>query len=153
MVILQSMIEERDAIPTSGGAAPVGVFAADFVVTLPSDSSVQAIADELASDQIGLIVLGSLDDVDAVISERDVVRAVAQGLDPVDTPARAVASTKLVWCDESATVVEVAELMMEEYVRHVLLETDGRLVGIVSARDLLGAYAMSDPLTAEALER
>ena len=32
--------------------------------------------------------------------------------------------------------------MMEEYVRHVLLEEDGRLVGIVSARDLLGAYAM-----------
>jgi CBS domain-containing protein len=33
--------------------------------------------------------------------------------------------------------------MMEEYVRHVLLEEDGRLVGIVSARDLLGAYVTS----------
>jgi CBS domain-containing protein len=32
---------------------------------------------------------------------------------------------------------------MEQYVRHVLLEESGRLVGIVSARDLLGAYAMS----------
>jgi len=31
---------------------------------------------------------------------------------------------------------------MEQYVRHVLLEEEGRLVGIVSARDLLGAYAM-----------
>jgi CBS domain-containing protein len=29
-------------------------------------------------------------------------------------------------------------------VRHVLLENDGRLVGIVSARDLLGAYAGAD---------
>jgi CBS domain-containing protein len=32
---------------------------------------------------------------------------------------------------------------MEEYVRHVLLEVDGQLTGIVSARDLLGAYAMA----------
>ena len=32
--------------------------------------------------------------------------------------------------------------MMEQYVRHVLLEEEGRLVGIVSARDLLGVYAM-----------
>jgi CBS domain-containing protein len=32
--------------------------------------------------------------------------------------------------------------MMEQYVRHVLLEEEGRLVGIVSARDLLGAHAM-----------
>jgi CBS domain-containing protein len=71
------------------------------------------------------------------------VRAVAQGLDPVDTPARSVATTELVWCDDTATVVEVAELMMQEYVRHVLLEADGRLAGIVSARDLLGAYVMA----------
>jgi CBS domain-containing protein len=48
-----------------------------------------------------------------------------------------------VWCDHTATVREVAEVMMEHYVRHVLLEQNGRLVGIVSARDVLGAYAMS----------
>jgi CBS domain-containing protein len=34
--------------------------------------------------------------------------------------------------------------MMEQYVRHVLVEDKGRLVGIVSARDLLGAYASED---------
>jgi CBS domain-containing protein len=34
--------------------------------------------------------------------------------------------------------------MMESYVRHVLLEDEGRLVGIVSARDLLGTYAVAD---------
>ena len=70
------------------------------------------------------------------------MKAVAAGLDPVTTPAIRVASTTLVWCDADATVREVVELMMERYVRHVLLEQDGRLVGIVSARDLLGAYAM-----------
>jgi len=31
--------------------------------------------------------------------------------------------------------------MMDQYEDHVLLEDDGRLVGIGSARDLLGAYA------------
>lgn len=34
--------------------------------------------------------------------------------------------------------------MMESYVRHVLVEEGGRLVGIVSARGLLGAYASDD---------
>jgi CBS domain-containing protein len=88
-------------------------------------------------------VLGSAGDIAGVVSERDLVRAVADGLDPADTPARAVATTKLVWCDVSATVGEVAELMMEQYVRHVLLGADEQLVGIVSARDLLGAYAIA----------
>ena len=33
---------------------------------------------------------------------------------------------------------------MERWVRHVLVEEEGRVVGIVSARDLLGAYAAAE---------
>jgi CBS domain-containing protein len=137
------MSAELDIITTTGGRAPVRVFATDAVVTLPPDVTIRMVADELADDQIGLVVLGSSAKVHGVVSERDVVRAVAAGQNPDATPARDVGSTRLVWCDASATVREIAERMMEDYVRHVLLEEDGRLVGIVSARDLLGAYAMS----------
>ena len=48
------------------------------------------------------------------------------------------------WCDINADVANVAEEMMECYVRHVLVEDDGHLVGIVSARHLLGAYASGE---------
>jgi CBS domain-containing protein len=34
--------------------------------------------------------------------------------------------------------------MLEHYVRHVLVEEEGQLVGVVSARDLLGAYVTGD---------
>ena len=44
------------------------------------------------------------------------------------------------WCDAEATVDQVAARMMDRYIRHVLVERDGALVGIVSARDLLGVY-------------
>lgn len=136
------MPELIETVPTTGGDANVRLYAADAVITMHPDSTLRAVADELNGDQVGLVVLGSMDNVESVISERDVVRGVADARDPAATPARDLASTKIVWCDGSATVREVAELMMEEYVRHVLLEDDGRLVGIVSARDLLGAYAM-----------
>ena len=137
------MSDELDTITTTGGLAPVAVFATDTVVTMPPDATVLTVAWELARDEIGLVVLGTSAEVQGVVSARDVLRAVAEGFDPAVTPARRVASTRLVWCDASATVREVAERMMADYVRHVLLEDDGRLVGIVSARDLLGAYAMS----------
>jgi CBS domain-containing protein len=52
-----------------------------------------------------------------------------------------VASTKLVWCDADATVDHVATRMMDRYIRHVLVERDGALAGIVSARELLGVYS------------
>lgn len=136
------MTDTVEPQPTTGGEAAVRVYAADAVITIPPDATLHAVADELAGDQVGVLVVGSMHDVEGVISERDVVRAVAEGRDPQETTARELASRKVVWCDPTATVHEVAELMMEEYVRHVLLGEDNRLVGIVSARDLLGAYAM-----------
>jgi CBS domain-containing protein len=78
------------------------------------------------------------------VSERDVVAALAKGRDPSTTTARDIAQVDLVWCDVTATVAEVAVEMMERYVRHVLVEADGRLVGIVSARDVLGVYAAAE---------
>jgi len=60
------------------------------------------------------------------------------------TRAVDVAHTNLIWCDLEATVAEVASEMMERYVRHVLVEEDGELIGIVSARDLLGVHASDD---------
>nr|WP_231993812.1 CBS domain-containing protein [Mycobacterium sp. 852002-50816_SCH5313054-b] len=64
----------------------------------------------------------------------------ARGENPARVAAADVASTKLVWCDAAATVDQVSARMMDHYIRHVLVEHDGALVGIVSARDLLGVY-------------
>ena len=136
------MNEPARTVPVTGGDASVRIYAADVVIMMDRETSLLGVARELAGDQIGLVVLGTADRVEAVLSERDVVRAVAEGVDPASTPAMEVASTTVVWCQSDATVLEVVELMMERYVRHVLLEEQGRLVGIVSARDLLGAYAM-----------
>ena len=49
-----------------------------------------------------------------------------------------VATTKRVWCDAEASGDEVATRMMERYIRHILVERDGALAGIDTARDLLG---------------
>ena len=76
------MTEPTDAVPMTGGDACVRVYAAEAVITMPPDSTLLAVADELAGDQIGLVVLGSMDSVEGVISERDVVRGVADARDP-----------------------------------------------------------------------
>jgi CBS domain-containing protein len=136
---------ETGASPDEDGAAfgadaEIRVFASDPVATVPGGATLLEVARELVADDVGLLVVGTTDKVEGVVSERDVVRAVAAGR-ATDTPIRELATTKVVQCDATATVAEVAEVMMEQYIRHVLVEEDGRLVGIVSARDLLGAYA------------
>jgi CBS domain-containing protein len=93
---------------------------------------------------VGAIVIGDDPRPAALVSERDIVRAVAAGRNPATAAVSDLASTKLVWCDAEATVDQVAARMMDRYIRHVLVERDGALVGIVSARDLLGVYTDFD---------
>ena len=103
-----------------------------------------SVASALAAADVGILVVGDGDDVLGVVSERDVVRALAAHRGAGETTAADIAHRDLVWCDINADVADVAEEMMERYVRHVLVEDDGHLVGIVSARDLLGAYASGE---------
>lgn len=133
--------------PTEDAASnrlTVTAFTADDVTTIDADASVAEAAMAMTGAERGLLVVGSTDAVEGVISERDVVRAVASGRDLASLPIRDIESTGLIWCDGGASVDEVAEMMLEHYVRHVLVETDGQFVGVVSARDLLGAYVTTD---------
>jgi CBS domain-containing protein len=132
------------AFAVAGPVAPVRLYTTEGAARVPSAATVAAAAALMVEGEIGLVVVGEGTEVVGVLSERDVVRLVAAGADLAATEASSVASTQLVWCDASASVHEVAELMMAEYVRHVLVEDDGRLLGVVSARDLLGAYVTGD---------
>ena len=127
---------------TSLGSLPVSALVASGVAHIAPDADLVAVAAALTEAEVGALVVGrKRDDADGIVSERDVVHALAAGRDPATTTAADIASTTIVWCDHTATVTEVAAEMMDQYVRHVLVEDRGKLVGIVSARDLLGAYA------------
>lgn len=127
---------------TSLGTLPVSALVASGVAHITPDADLIAVAIALTEAEVGALVVGDRpDEVAGIVSERDVVHALAAGRDPTTTTAADIASTTIVWCDLTATVTEVSAEMMDQYVRHVLVEDDGALVGIVSARDLLGAYA------------
>ena len=126
---------------SSPGAISISTITGDPVARIAADATVADVAKALVAGDVGAIVVGDDALPAALVSERDVVRVVASGKDPAAVPASDIASTKLVWCDAEATVDHVATRMMDRYIRHVLVERDGALVGIVSARDLLGVYS------------
>ena len=128
-----------NGIPSVGGL-PVSVVTADPVARVGADATVADVAKAIVAQNVGVIVVGEDALPAAVLSERDVVRVVASGEDPASVRALDVASAKLVWCNANDTVDEAAVRMMDRYIRHILVEQDGALFGIVSARDLLGVY-------------
>jgi len=126
------------------GATPIMEVTEEEVVRVPPEARLSDVMQALAAANIGAVVVGDQAKVMGIISERDIVQALGAGVGLDAVSAIDVAHTNLIWCDVTSTVAEVAGEMMEQYVRHVLVEEDGRLVGIVSARDLLGVYAAAD---------
>lgn len=132
------------SVPTESSGLNIAALANDTITRVSPTANLYEVADALTQGSIGALVVGGPDTVDGVISERDLVGALADRLEPATTSAIDIAGRDLVWCDASAAVADVATQMMEHYVRHILVQDRGHLVGIVSARDLLGSYASAD---------
>lgn len=122
------------------GGATIASYVSDSVVTTRAGASLREAAALLDQEGVGCVVVGAATDVEGVISERDIVRAVAAGLDLDAVTVGALETKTLKWATPDSDVAAVASEMLENYVRHVLVGEDGSIVGVVSMRDLLGAF-------------
>ena len=130
--------EEFGAI---GGARSVAGFVSEETTRIPPDASLRRVAEVLRDTDVSLAVVADDAGIRGVVSERDIVRAVALGLDLDATTVETIEAEDLKWATVNSTVDAVAEEMLENYLRHVLVGADdGGLLGVVSMRDLLTAY-------------
>ena len=123
-----------------GANASVLTYLTTEVVMVPTTASAHDAARAMAGASIGVVIIGTHDDVAALVSERDVVRAVAAGLDLDAVTAAEIGTDHLIWIDAGNTIGDAAEEMMEDFVRHVLVRGDEGLVGVLSIRDVLSAF-------------
>lgn len=81
-----------------------------------------------------------------IISERDLLRAVAAGLDPALERVESHMTEVVATASPEWPLADAARLMISHGVRHVLAYENGYLVGVLSMRDLLraGVLAASD---------
>ena len=115
------------------------------VTTARPDTPVRDVAAKLANKRIGAIVIvGDAGRVAGIISERDLVRVIAeQGPDALLLPASEVMTRSVTTCQESNTLDELMELMTTGRFRHIPGGPDGALVGWVSIGDVV-KYHVAD---------
>jgi CBS domain-containing protein len=108
------------------------------VVTAAPNASLAAIAATLADRKIGAVVIVDEGAIRGIISERDIVRAVARhGGDGLAKPAREWMTEKVVTCKAEDTINEVMQKMTSGRFRHLPVLEDGKLAGIVSIGDVV----------------
>ena len=92
--------------------------------------------DTLGNLGIGIVVVMDGGSVAGVISERDVVWALAEGADPDEIWAGDVMTRDLVTVAASTPIPDAAAAMRDQHVRHLLV-LEGPSPGVVSLRDVI----------------
>ena len=107
-------------------------------VTISPNATIRQAAEVFAREKIGLLVVASSVSparAQAVVSERDIVRAVAKGT-PLTGRLDEVSTKKLVSVKRSDLSSKAVRLMMDHGIRHLVVENDDRtLFGVISIRD------------------
>jgi CBS domain-containing protein len=113
---------------------------ADVFAVGPGEDAT-AIARALAQHRIGAALVRDIDGaVLGIVSERDIVRALAQdGTTALARTARDLMTADLVTATPATTVAEALGLMTNHRCRHLPVLADGRLAGMVSIGDLVKA--------------
>jgi len=109
------------------------------VYTVPAAAPLQAAVDVLAEHRVGvLVVTGSDGGIGGILSERDVIRALSGNA--ASGVARSVADVMtrdIETCTPEDAESEVMARMNAKGIRHLPVVSDGKLVGLVSMRDVI----------------
>lgn len=118
----------------------IGEVCVRFPETTSARDTVQHAGAQMAASEVGaLIVTGEEGRPEGILTDRDiVVRCVAEGLAPADTPVRDVMTESITTVFESDSIEAALEVMADQEVRRlVVVDAAGRVVGIVALDDLL----------------
>jgi CBS domain-containing protein len=109
------------------------------VVTIAPSASLASAVGLLVEKRIGaVLILGADRRVVGILSERDVVRALAErGAGALEEPVSQTMTRKVSTCNENESVFNIMERMTEGRSRHVPVVDQGELVGIVSIGDVV----------------
>jgi len=111
------------------------------------DDTLAAAARKMWEQQTGSLLVIDGEDLVGIVTERDVLKAVATGLAVDDTRISQVMSKDLVTVGPGTSLREAAKIMAERWIRHLPVLDNGKLVGVISQRDLSGvlAGALNEP--------
>ena len=109
------------------------------VKTIRPEDTVKNLAEEMIKYKIGaLVVVSGSGEVVGIATERDIIGdVVLQGKSPEELKVQDIMTKDLITINPSNTLEEAAEVMVNHQIKKLPVIEGGRLVGIVTATDLI----------------
>jgi len=109
-----------------------------IVWSIPPDASVFEAVQLMADKRVGALMVVDKNELIGVISERDYAREIVlKDRASRSTPVSAIMTQRVLYVRPQQTLEECMALMTEKHLRHLPVLDNGRLVGVVSMRDVV----------------
>ncbi len=107
-------------------------------ISVPGTMTVLDAAKTMHAAKIGALLVDDAKGTVGVFTERDLMaRVVVAGLDPATTPIANVMTRDLFTAGPDERINEIARRLQERHIRHLPVIEDGKVIGMLSLRDLL----------------
>ncbi len=109
------------------------------VIVIGTNNTIREAAKKMTEKGVGsLVVIDNNEEVVGIVTERDLARAIAEGVD-LESPITEIMSDEVYTVAPETSVLKAIEMMRLHNIRHLPVVEDDKLIGMVSLRDL--AYA------------
>jgi CBS domain-containing protein len=136
-------MEERDPLTLM----TVQDFCSPMDVIAASGEPLANAASRMRFNDVGCVPVIDNGRLSGILTERDLARAVADCVDPRKAVVADYMTSQPIVVDAEATVVEATRVMIDAGIRHLPVLEDGRMVGVMSMRDILAELLWSKVLT------
>ena len=114
------------------------------VLSIAHDSTVQEAAQYMRVSNVGSLLIKGYDDYVGIVTETDLTRkGVGGGLNPETTPIANIMTQPVQSMDRFLPVEEANKYMHKNKIRHLAVTENGKIVGMLSIKDLVAYYAKS----------
>ena len=123
------------------------------IISVTPDTSVGDAARLLAEHRIGAVLAMEGGKVAGILSERDIVRGLAQAVDVcITAKVRDLMTAEVFVCHEDDTVEQLMEIMTAKRIRHLpVITSSGEVAGIVTIGDVVKSRLDETKMEAESL--
>jgi len=124
---------------------PLTILTRRDLYTAPDTTSVKDVAKVMETRKIGSVIVTTDGEPVGIVTETDLVRKVIRyNIRPASLPVGVIMNTPIIDIPLSASLRDASRVMAKHCIRHLAVTHAGKIVGIISIRDLIGMFSIRD---------
>jgi CBS domain-containing protein len=122
-----------------------------LIIAIDERTPFKGVVDVLASHRIGaLLVTNVSNEAVGIVSERDIIGVLAKDPNASKRTASEIMTPYVVTCSPADAEDDIIRIMVAHNVRHLPAVSNGEVIGMISARDILGIKAEESGMSVDA---